>query len=599
MDPSAPNIQQRVEREQADTLISISPSGLVAAFVLSLGFWVLFYWQTRNPIIFAWAVIIHPIQLTRMVMTRRYLKTPDQERQPQRSANVHVKIIWLSSVVWGLAPWMFFPAGNFPLTTLMMMVIMGLVSAGMASVAPYRPAIAAFTIPMLAGLSTAMLWQRDGMHLFLAACALLFIYTNLNFGFRQNRLLSDALLARYEKESIAQRLEEQLKLVEQASREKTRFFASASHDLRQPLHSLGLFGSALLKRLKETPDEPIVRNLMHCVDALETSFSAMLDVSKLDAGVIEPEIRAVAVSSIFRQLDASFAQQAHSQGLALRFKPGGRYVRADAALLERLLGNLIHNALKFTSHGGIVVVARASRAASDPRIAGQMGVSIEVWDSGMGIAPAEIPRIFDEFYQVGNAERDRSRGLGMGLAIVQRLAILMGLRVKTFSKVGRGTVFKVWLPLANAPRLQEAVLTKPLGAAVHRLEGLRVLVVDDEESVRTSTALALRHYGMHVDAADGLAQAQRLALDLRSAGGQFDVIVSDLRLRDEENGIDLVAQIRQIFGKQIPALLITGDTAPERVRQAQVSGLRVQYKPMKMDALIEEMSLLVGARAGA
>ncbi len=591
MNPTLANIEQRVEREQADTLIAISPSGLVAAFVLSLGFWVLFYWQTRNPMIFVWAAIIHPIQWARMVATLRYLKTPDQERQPQRSARMHVKFIWVSSVVWGLAPWMFFPAGNFPLTTLMMMVIMGLVSAGMASVAPHRPAIAAFTIPMLAGLGTAMLWQRDNMHFFLAMCALLFIYTNLNFGFRQNRLLSDALLARYEKESLAQRLEEQLQLVEQASREKTRFFASASHDLRQPLHSLGLFGSALLKRLKGTPDEPIARNLMHCVDALEASFSSMLDVSKLDAGVVEPQMQAVALSDVFQKLDASFSQQAHSQGLALRFKPGGRAVIADPALLERLLGNLIHNALKFTRSGGIVVVARGRKMA-----AGLAGVSVEVWDTGLGLPADELPRIFDEFYQVGNAERDRSRGLGMGLAIVRRLGQLMGLGVHVQSTLGKGTVFKVALPFAALKSREE---TQPLRLrlpSLHRLEGRQVLLIDDEESVRSSTSVALRMHGMKVEVADGLAQARAIALAKRASGEQIDIIICDLRLRGNENGIDVVAQLRQLLSEQTPALLVTGDTAPERVKQAQTSGLRVQYKPMKMEALMEEVGSLIKAK---
>lgn len=590
MNPTIANIEQRVEREQADTLIVISPSGLVAAFVLSLGFWVLFYWQTRNPMIFLWAAIIHPIQLLRMVLTLRYLKTPDQERQPQRAARMHVKFIWVSSVVWGLAPWMFFPAGNFPLTTLMMMVIMGLVSAGMASVAPHRPAIAAFTIPMLTGLGTAMLWQRNNTHFFLAVCALLFIYTNLNFGFRQNRLLSDALRARYEKEGLAQRLEEQLKLVEQASREKTRFFASASHDLRQPLHSLGLFGSALLKRLKSTPDEPIARNLMHCVDALEASFSSMLDVSKLDAGVVEPQISAVSVSDVLRQLDASFSRQAQSLGLALRFKPGGKWVMADPALLERLLGNLIHNALKFTSNGGIAVLARSR--VSD----GRRGVSVEVWDSGVGIPDAEMPLIFDEFYQVGNAERDRSRGLGMGLAIVRRLGELMGLQVKVSSAMGKGTVFKIWLPAADAPSPGEAMPPRMRKPALYSLEGRNVLVIDDEEGVRSSTSVALRLHGMHVDTADGIEQAKAVVLARLAEGKRIDIVVSDFRLRGHENGIDAVAQIRQLMGEQTPALLITGDTAPERVRQAQDSGLRVQYKPMKIEALLQEMSLLAEQR---
>ena len=591
MSESVGNIQQRVMREQADALISTSPSGSTAAFVLSLGFWTLFYYYTRNPMTLVWALILHPTQLVRAVVTWRYLKTPDKQRQPERAARLHTHILLVSSVIWGLAPLMFFPKGNFPLTSLMLLVIMGLVSAGMASVAQYRPAIYAFSIPMLMGLTSALLWQQDAMHIFLAVCASLFIYTNLQFGIRQNRLLTDALSARYEKEALAQRLVEQVMLVEQASREKTRFFASASHDLRQPLHSLGLFGSTLLTRLKATPDEPIVRNLMHCVDALEASFSSMLDVSKLDAGVIEAQVKPIAVSDVFKQLDASFAHHAQSQGLALRFKPGGRWVMADPALLERLLGNLIHNALKFTHSGGIVVVARSKKSTS-----GVLGTSIEVWDSGAGMPAPELPRIFDEFYQVDNAERDRSKGLGMGLAIVRRLSALMGLHLDVESALGKGTVFKIWLSATGAQLRPEVAPAIRQSLADHALEGLQVLVIDDEEGVRNSTAVALRMHGMVVDVADGLAQARELALEKRNLGQRFDVIISDFRLRGNESGIDVVAEIRQLVGEQTPALLITGDTSPERVRQAQQSGLRVQYKPMKITALLDEVSALVGHR---
>jgi signal transduction histidine kinase/CheY-like chemotaxis protein len=582
------SIEQRILREQADALISTSPSGSVAAFILSLGFWTLFYWYTRNPMTLVWALILHPVQLLRVVVTWRYLKIPNAQRQPERSARKHTLILLISSVIWGLAPWLFFPQGNFPLTSLMLLVIMGMVSAGMASVAQYRPAILAFSIPMLVGLSTALLWQRDAMHIFLAVCAALFIYTNLQFGRRQNLLLTEALRARYEKEDLAQRLEEQVRLVEQASREKTRFFASASHDLRQPLHSLGLFGSALLTRLKATPDEPIVRNLMHCVDALETSFSSMLDVSKLDAGVIEPQLQPVALSDVFRQLNASFAHHAQSQGLALRFKPGGRWVMADPALLERLIGNLIHNALKFTHGGGIVAVARRQISTT-----GAPGVSLEVWDSGVGVPEAELPRIFDEFYQVGNTERDRSQGLGMGLAIVRRLADLMGLKLQVQSRQGKGTVFKLWLPAAaQQVRADLAPLSITL-PSFKAIQNLYALVIDDEVSVRDSTAVALRMHGMQVDVADGLAQACEVAQMRLSAGLPVDVIITDFRLRGDEDGIKVVAELRALLKTQTPALLVTGDTAPERVRQAQASGLRVQYKPLKIAALVDEVITLV------
>ena len=181
----------------------------------------------------------------------------------------------------------------------------------------------------------------------------------------------------------------------------------------------------------------------------------------------------------------------------------------------------------------------------------------------------------------------------MGLAIVRRLSALMGLRLGVESAFGKGTVFKIWLPATAAHLRPEAAPALRQSLADHALEGLQVLVIDDEEGVRNSTAVALRMHGMVVDVADGLAQARELALEKRNLGQRFDVIISDFRLRGTESGTDVVSEIRQLVGEQTPALLITGETSPERVRQAQQSGLRVQYKPMKMTALLEEVSALV------
>jgi signal transduction histidine kinase/CheY-like chemotaxis protein len=577
-------LDARILREQVDALYATGISASAAAFVVSLGFWLIMFWQTGHRGALVWAAILHATQLVRFLGNRRYLATPPEQRNALRAGNWYCNVLFLNATAWGLAPWMFFPKGDLPMTTLLMLVMLGMSSGGVASLAPYRRAIFSFTVPILLGLASALLWQRDVTLAFLAFCTMAYMWVTLKFGLQQHRLLTESMRTRYEKEDLAQRLAEQVRLVERASLEKTRFFASASHDLRQPLHSLGLFGAALLSRLKTTPDEPIARNLMHCVDALETSFSSMLDVSKLDAGVVQPNPASMTVADMFRNLDTSFSRQAEAQGLSLRFKPGQKWLHCDAALLERLVGNLIHNALKFTESGGVVVLAR-SRAD---------GVSVEIWDTGPGIAAPELLRVFDEFYQVGNQERDRSKGLGMGLAIVRRLAQLMGLPMEVQSRVGRGTVFKLLVP-ASTPQAQQAarVPSGMTSAGFRAMASMRVLVVDDEENVRVSTAAALTQYGLQVELADGRAQALDVALRL---GPKLDAVISDFRLRDNDDGISLIAALRETLGRNVAALLVTGDTAPERVRQAQQSGLRVLYKPVKIHALVEELRVLIGQR---
>jgi two-component system, sensor histidine kinase len=217
-----------------------------------------------------------------------------------------------------------------------------------------------------------------------------------------------------------------------------------------------------------------------------------------------------------------------------------------------------------------------------------------VWDTGRGIASPELGRVFDEFYQVGNQERDRSKGLGMGLAIVRRLGHLMNLPLTVQSRPGRGTVFKLLVPMSasqieSLPRVQTGMTS----AGFRALASMRVLVIDDEENVRVSTAAALRQYGLQVELADGREQAMAIA---RQLGPKLDAIISDFRLRSDD-GIGVIAALRAELGRNTAALLVTGDTAPERVRQAQQSGLRVLYKPVKIHALVEELRLLI-AKAG-
>lgn len=502
---SSPEVEARILREQVDSMMRTSRSAAIGAFFIGLGFWTFAWYQTGHRGALLWAVLLHGCQFWRYAGYQRYLRTPDAARHPRQAGIDYSNALVVNATIWGLAPWMFLPDDEPLVSALMMLVILGMSTGSIASLAPHRRALLSFPIPAILGLSSRMFWQGDAAHLFMGAAALIYLYVNLAFGLQQHRLLTEALRSRYEKEALARRLREQIDIAERASAERTRFFAAASHDLRQPLHSLGLFGSALATRLRGGPEEALARNLMSCVTALESSFNEMLDVSRLDAGVVQARMRPVALAAVFRALDRSFAAEAEGRGLALRLRARAHWVRTDPQLLERLLGNLVHNALKFTARGGVVVGAR--------RRGGQ--VSIEVWDSGCGIEAGELPRVFEEFYQVGNRERDRAQGLGMGLAIVRRLAALLQLQVEVDSRPGRGTVFRVLAPAA-LPVAEPAPPQQTPPRAWPVLQSARVLVIDDEEAVRASTAVVLRTAGVEVHLADGAAAATGIACQLEA-----------------------------------------------------------------------------------
>jgi signal transduction histidine kinase len=580
VEPCEQSVQERILYAQADSLLRKVRSNAVSAIIIAAGLWSIFYYHTGQTGALIWACFIHSTQLI-FLFGWKYFITPIKPRDPVYRANLHCNILVLMGIAWGLAPWMLLPPDNLPLTSLMVVILVGINSTGLPAWASYRRAVFSFSIPMIIGLCSALVWHGGSENLFLVVALSLYLFATIRFGLEQNRVLTETLRARYENEDQAQRQTEQTRLAERANLEKTRFLASASHDLRQPLHSIALFGSALQAKLKSTPDESLARSLMICVEALESSFTSMLDISKLDAGVIKPKIQPVALAYLFQQLADSYSRQAEALGLSLRFKPGGKWTYADPALLRHMLGNLVHNALKFTRNGGAVVVARTRGA----------NLSVEVWDSGKGIDADELPRIFDEYYQLDNPERDRSKGLGMGLSIVKRLSKLLDMPLSVHSVVGHGTVFKIQMPLA-APPVEQATPAPRyvINSAVHGLTGKRILIVDDEESVRNSTAEILRLHGMEVETADGMQQALEIAQRPDQA---TDILITDLRLRGDDNGIQLVAELNARLGRILPALLITGDVAPERVHLAQQSGLQVLYKPVKINDLLEALNNLL------
>jgi two-component system, sensor histidine kinase len=364
-----------------------------------------------------------------------------------------------------------------------------------------------------------------------------------------------------------------------ADQEKSRFLAIASHDLRQPVHALGLFAATLERRLQGSAEEPLVRNVMRSIEGLERSFNAMLDISRLDAGTVEPNIQHFALRDLFRRLHMHYAGQAEASGLGLRLAPGGKSVSSDPQLLERILGNLVQNALKYTETGGVVVVARSTAD----------NINLEVWDTGIGIKPADLPRIFAEFYQVGHGERSRTQGLGMGLAIVKRLAHLLGYRLMVASRPGRGTMFRLSIPVRQLHAVQDvigAADTVPMSV----IEPRSVLVIDDEEPIREGLKVLLEEWGYEVQVAAHAEDAERVA---RERPEPPDLILSDLHLGDGPDGLDAIRAVRTVYGLDVPAILVTGDTSKEEIRRATESGHTVLFKPLQPRKLFNALRGMV------
>ncbi|MDP2707172.1 MAG: NahK/ErcS family hybrid sensor histidine kinase/response regulator, partial [Burkholderiales bacterium] len=380
--------------------------------------------------------------------------------------------------------------------------------------------------------------------------------------------------------NLEQKIEDRTRQLELANQAKSRFLAAASHDLRQPMHALGLF----IARLRDMIQFPEARRLVEqaeaSVSALRQLLDALLDISRLDAGILTPNIEDFPVDAVLARMESGFGPVAREKALKFRVVPCRAGVRSDPVLLERVLLNLVANAVHYTERGGVVVGCR--RRGDKLRI--------EVWDSGIGIPQDKQREIFQEFSQLGNPERDRSKGLGLGLAIVERLARLLNHSIAVISTPGKGSVFAIELPRAMTP--VRAVAAEPPRIMGVELNNMAVLVVDDEALVREGMRELLASWGCHVViAASGEEALARLSADDRLP----DLIVSDYRLPEGETGIEVIERVQSALPVRIPAVLISGDTAPERLREAKASGYHLLHKPVQPAKL---RALLIHLLAG-
>lgn len=372
---------------------------------------------------------------------------------------------------------------------------------------------------------------------------------------------------------------------ERADVAKSKFLAAASHDLRQPVQSLMFFIHVLSERLADHPTAGVVATMQQALDALKSLLDGILDLSRLDAGVIMPQIEPVRVDALLQRIEGEYTPRFAEKGLRLRVRRSDALVETDATLLGRILGNLVENALKYTGSGGVLVAARRRGR----------WLRIEVWDTGVGIAPGNLNDIFNEFVQLANPERDRSQGLGLGLAIVKRLARLLQHPMTVRSIPGRGSVFAVCAPLHSAPADQP--VEPPAVPMGNRGVADTAVIIDDDATVREGLAAMLEGWGHRVvAAADGDAAVAVLA----GHDGRAGVVLADYRLGGGCTGVDAIDAVRKACGWQVPAILLTGDTGSDLAQQAERAGFTVVHKPVSpaelrrlMDTIAERADQVV------
>ncbi|MDQ8018578.1 MAG: hybrid sensor histidine kinase/response regulator [Bordetella sp.] len=601
--PVLPAQAERVERWMRRRLLSFArktfaPHALSALLVGGV------YWSlTHRRAVFLWLGLAAVALVARLAVAlaneRRYPATEHPDGPPGGEAPYLGPLLALS-IVWGLSPFLLLPPGplNVELAALLGVALCAMLMGSVPAVALWRPAIAAWLIPLTAGMAVYGAMHGGPAGWFLCLGILLFSAWIARLALAQRQMIANSVAMQFEMEALSEQLAAQKGDLERLNEERTRFFASASHDLRQPVHALALLSDAMRRELADHPARPMAEQVGVATASVGHLLDAMLDISRIDAGAVQAVAKPVALVDVFAQLSQVQGPRVQAAGLSLRVQASGHTLDTDAVLLLRILSNLVDNAIKHAPRalGGRRILVTARRRGA--------GLRIAVRDEGPGVAAEHLPRLYEEFYQVGNPERDAARGLGIGLAVVRRLAALLGGRTGVHSVPGRGSAFWVDLPLSAgqgpvsgfgestlAPMAAEASTPMHLEPVhshthTHTLHSRQpnVLLLDDERAVGDAMRLWLQPYCSAVHATRTLAEAQAV---VAREGAALDVMLVDFRLAGAVNGIEAVHRLRRAAGRELPAILITGDTEPARVRAAYDSGLAVVFKPVQPQLLAQ------------
>ena len=496
-----------------------------------------------------------------------------------RAAVTHAS---LSGLLWGLFGVLGMSSPDPQTNLVVIMILTGLVAGATALVSHMPRVYFPYVLTMIAPVLVCLLLTEAGNEQrwigWLLLMYLLFsmvsaravgasVGRTIELGFRNVELVGGLRDAHGTAEEERRRAEAALGRERDANLSKSRFLAAASHDLRQPLHSLSLHLATLQTKTRGTRHEAALRMMGDSTSALAELFDALLDVSKLDAGTLEPDLDHAPLQPLLERLEADFLPIAAARALELRIACSRGWVHTDMLLLERLLRNLLANAVRYTESGSVRI---------DVEEGGDTLIELQVVDTGPGIAPEDRARVFEEFVQLENPERDRSQGIGLGLSIVRRISDLLGFSLSLRETPGGGTTVSLAVPRgvrsATPPRGEE-------GLAAH--EGARsasptVLVIDDEEAVRVAMEEFLEEHdcvALVVDSGD------EAIATLLETGCVPDAIVCDYRLRAGERGTEVIARVRAQCERAVPAVLITGDIGVASLRDVRDSGLQVVHKP--------------------
>jgi two-component system, sensor histidine kinase len=570
----------RIRSEQIRVRLNNYPT-MIGGQVLLV---VLFVWMLWDVVphraLLWWAGIAYCAWAIEALWWRRYRQSVETVRDCNRWHIAFTLFTAFFGLMWGGTVLWLFPADPLH-QVLLMLVLMGLAAASVSTNSTYPSSFYIFLLCVITPLLLRTVLLAEEERWAITAFISLYLAVLLKAGWELGNAFQMALRQRFENEHLVAELVKQqvianraLQDAETASREKSRFLAAASHDLRQPLQALTLFSEALTASAGDKDTRRLAGQIGKSVHALADMFNELLDLSRLDAGIMTPHWQHFALQPLLDRLYVNFAPLAQAKKLGFEIPigddlpyngpQGAIALYSDPFLLERVLRNLLSNAVRYTDAGKVTL--RCLRSGE--------GLKFEVADTGIGTHAETLPHIFEEYYQADNPHRDRRKGLGLGLAIVRRIEKLLDCKIEVISEPGRGSTFACTVALGDAAQLAHPFA---ITHSRHDLAGTTVALVEDDPDIRHIAAELMGQWGCRVFAGELPEEVMR-GMDVGAV--RPDLLVCDYRLPQGLTAIHAIAQMRELWGNDIPAMVLTGDTAPQVLHEIQASGAMLLHKPI-------------------
>ncbi|MDH5353863.1 MAG: hybrid sensor histidine kinase/response regulator [Gammaproteobacteria bacterium] len=578
IDPDQMSLQSRIQVEGIRALYSQSYFILISNVLISSLLAFLLFGLTGNTLVLYWLSLMLGFTAFRFLMVRSYYRKERTEEDTIRWGWFFAVNTFISGCAWGATSVLFLDTSDPVIMLVLLMTMTGVTVGSSASLSNFAWSYYAFAIPTLLPFAYVLASEGSIEFAVLAAMLTVFLILQILISRKNKNIIDESIRLRSDNSALVQQLLLEKNRVESESAAKTRFLAAASHDLRQPMHAMGLFLDILDEQSQGSPQAKIIEKIKRSSAALESLLVSLLDISKLDANAVSVENRPFKIQSHFDLLANEFESIAAEKKLQIRFAPCSLYLTSDKQVVERILRNFISNAIRYTEQGRVLVGCRRRETS----------VVISVYDTGIGIQPDKTQIVFEEFQQLNNHSRDRSKGLGLGLAIVRRLADLLEAKLSLKTTAGKGSVFSIELPSSSVEDITQLNLSAP--ASTGELSGKFVVIVEDEVEIRDGLNLLLDGWGCEIEELSGAGDVKRVLSQSRKP----DLIVTDYRLPDRETGLEVIREIHDFYqDSTIPAIIVTGDTSPDRIKQVGDSGFVVLHKPVPGGKLRATMNSLL------